>query len=244
MPIPDTLDSLTLRRDRIQQEFASLGDLRPGSLTRRLQQCGKPGCRCKAEGATGHGPYWSLTFKVQGKTVIQRPRWSARGNRSPSTSVSVPWRRSWSTSASSSARRDLPRGTTGPVTKKKKRLRDRSSPRLRPRSRRLRRGTSEALDLEAWETAARRCCPAGGGAGARGEAQRTPATTGDPGCLANAAGRRAMRDDAANASPASWVRWCWSEPTTTASGVSRASTRATGSWDWRGARCHRGRCGW
>ena len=49
MPIPDTLDSLTLRRDRIQQEFASLGDLRPGSLTRRLQQCGKPGCRCKAE---------------------------------------------------------------------------------------------------------------------------------------------------------------------------------------------------
>ena len=71
MPIPDTLDSLTLRRDRIQQEFASLGDLRPGSLTRRLQQCGKPGCRCKAEGATGHGPYWSLTFKVQGKTVTR-----------------------------------------------------------------------------------------------------------------------------------------------------------------------------
>ena len=34
MPIPDTLDSLTLRRDRIQQEFSSLGDLRPGSLTR------------------------------------------------------------------------------------------------------------------------------------------------------------------------------------------------------------------
>ena len=57
MPIPHTLDSLTLRRDRIQQEFASLGDLRPGSLTRRLQQCGKPGCRCKAEGATGHG-WW------------------------------------------------------------------------------------------------------------------------------------------------------------------------------------------
>ena len=50
MSIPDTLDSLTLRRDRIQQEFASLGDLRPGSLTRRLQQCGKPGCEALAEG--------------------------------------------------------------------------------------------------------------------------------------------------------------------------------------------------
>ena len=32
------------------------------------------------------------------------------GTDSPSTSVSAPWRRSWSTSASSSARRDLPRG--------------------------------------------------------------------------------------------------------------------------------------
>lgn len=71
MPMPDTHATLTLRRDRIQQDFASLGDLRPGSLTRRFLQCGKPGCRCKADGATGHGPYWSLTFKVQGKTVTR-----------------------------------------------------------------------------------------------------------------------------------------------------------------------------
>ena len=71
MPIPDTLDSLTLRRDRIQQEFVSLGDLRPGLLTRRFLQCGKPRCRCQLDGATGHGPYWSLTFKVQGKTVTR-----------------------------------------------------------------------------------------------------------------------------------------------------------------------------
>ena len=71
MPTCDTLAALTLRRDRIQQEFVSVGDLRPGSLTRRFLQCGKPRCRCRRDGATGHGPYWSLTFKVQGKTVTR-----------------------------------------------------------------------------------------------------------------------------------------------------------------------------
>ena len=71
MPTPQTLAALTLRRDRIQQDLAFLGDLRPGSLTSRVRPCGKPGCRCKADGATGHGPYWSLTFKVQGKTVTR-----------------------------------------------------------------------------------------------------------------------------------------------------------------------------
>ena len=71
MPIPDTLTDLTLRRNRVQQELVSVGELRPGSLTRRFLQCGKPGCRCQVDGATGHGPYWSLTFKVQGKTVTR-----------------------------------------------------------------------------------------------------------------------------------------------------------------------------
>ena len=71
MPTSDTLAALTLRRDRIQQELVSVGDLRPGSLTRRFLQCGKPRCRCQRDGATGHGPYWSLTFKVQGKTVTR-----------------------------------------------------------------------------------------------------------------------------------------------------------------------------
>ena len=71
MPKLNPFAVLSLRRDRIQQELASLGDLRPGSLTRRFLACGNPRCRCKEEGATGHGPYWSLTFKVRGKTVTR-----------------------------------------------------------------------------------------------------------------------------------------------------------------------------
>ena len=127
MPIPDTLDSLTLRRDRIQQEFTSLGDLRPGSLTRRLQQCGKPGCRCKAEGATGHGPYWSLTFKVQGKTVtrsipavaVERTREQiAEHKRFRALAAELV------DLSEQLCQARLAEGTTGPMTKKKKRLRD------------------------------------------------------------------------------------------------------------------------
>ena len=107
-----------LRRDRINRNSTSLRfDLRPGSLTRRLQQCGKPGLPLKAEGATGHGPYW---FDLQGPgenvhARFQRSRWSAPGT-DRRARVSVPWY--------ARASSDLPRGTTGPMTKKKKRLRD------------------------------------------------------------------------------------------------------------------------
>ena len=155
--------SLTLRRDRIQQEFASLGDLRPGSLTRRLQQCGKPGCRCKAEGATGHGPYWSLTFKVQGKTVtrsipaaaVERTREQIAEHkrfRALAAELVGPQR-----AALPGA--DLPRGTTGPMTKKKKTpFATAFIAEIEAEVEALLgQGTSEALDLEAWETAARRC---------------------------------------------------------------------------------------
>ena len=52
------------------RQLASLGDLRPGSLVARFK-CGKPNCHCAAEGAPGHGPSWSLTRGVRGKTVTR-----------------------------------------------------------------------------------------------------------------------------------------------------------------------------
>ena len=117
------------------------------------------------------------------------------------------------------SRRDLPRGTTGPMTATAFIAEIQAEVEAL-----LGQGT---MDLEAWETAARRCVQVAARA-LEEKLNAAPATTGDPGCLANAAGRRAMRDAAASASPASWVRWCWSEPTTTASGVSRASNRELG----------------
>jgi len=59
---------LEQRRAQVKDEIAAVGDLRPGSLVERYRRCGKPGCHCAGEGAQGHGPSWSLTREVKGKT--------------------------------------------------------------------------------------------------------------------------------------------------------------------------------
>jgi hypothetical protein len=59
------------RRDEIRDELARVGDLRPGSLVGRYRKCGKPTCHCAREGDRGHGPSWSLTRRVGGRTVTR-----------------------------------------------------------------------------------------------------------------------------------------------------------------------------
>ena len=66
---PDQVRQLRERRDRLKGDLAQVGDLRPGSLVERYRRCGKPNCHCAEEGAAGHGPSWSLTREVDGKTV-------------------------------------------------------------------------------------------------------------------------------------------------------------------------------
>ena len=68
MTLPRELNELRRERLKIQDQIAALGDLRPGSLTPRYRRCGKPTCRCAREGDPGHGPSWSLTWAVEGKT--------------------------------------------------------------------------------------------------------------------------------------------------------------------------------
>lgn len=64
-------ETLKKRRDELRRQLASIGDLRPGSLVGRYRKCGKPNCHCAAEEGGGHGPSWSLTRKVDGKTVTK-----------------------------------------------------------------------------------------------------------------------------------------------------------------------------
>ncbi len=64
-------ERLKQRRDEIRAELSSMGDLRPGSLVGRYRKCGKPNCHCAREGERGHGPSWSLTRHVGGKTVTR-----------------------------------------------------------------------------------------------------------------------------------------------------------------------------
>ena len=68
MTPPPDLTELGRRRREIQDQLATLDDLRPGSLTPRYRKCGKLTCHCAGEGDPGHGPSWSLTWTVEGKT--------------------------------------------------------------------------------------------------------------------------------------------------------------------------------
>lgn len=42
--------------------------MRRGSLSERTIKCSKPGCACAQDPKARHGPYYSLTHAVEGKT--------------------------------------------------------------------------------------------------------------------------------------------------------------------------------
>jgi hypothetical protein len=69
--MPSPFEELMAQRDRLKQELASLTDMRSGFLMGRYRKCGKPTCHCARPGAQGHGPSWSLTRVVKGKTVTR-----------------------------------------------------------------------------------------------------------------------------------------------------------------------------
>jgi hypothetical protein len=53
------------------QQFLTLGDLRPGSITAVVRRCGKPSCHCARPDDPGHDPQFRLTRRVAGKTVTE-----------------------------------------------------------------------------------------------------------------------------------------------------------------------------
>jgi hypothetical protein len=57
---------------RLAHELSRLGFVLPGTLLHRSHRCGKPTCHCTADPPRPHGPFWSWTRKVEGKTVTRR----------------------------------------------------------------------------------------------------------------------------------------------------------------------------
>jgi hypothetical protein len=60
----------------IKGELAALGPLHPGSISRQYNVCGSPSCRCKADPAQRHGPYYQLSYAYQRKstsTFVREP---------------------------------------------------------------------------------------------------------------------------------------------------------------------------
>ena len=71
MPDPHDLPVLEQQRERIRNELASIGDLRPGPLREKHMRCGKPSCRCQSEHDPGHGPYFVLDCQTGGRKTTR-----------------------------------------------------------------------------------------------------------------------------------------------------------------------------
>ena len=69
--MPESLPVLEMQRAAIQQQIAQLGDMRAGSITTTGGRCGNPRCHCHEKDDPGHGPFYRLTRKVDGKTVTE-----------------------------------------------------------------------------------------------------------------------------------------------------------------------------
>ena len=69
--MPDSLSALVTRRAQTQRQISQLGDMRPGSITSTGGRCGNPGCHCHRPDDPGHGPFYRLTRKVNGKSVTE-----------------------------------------------------------------------------------------------------------------------------------------------------------------------------
>jgi Family of unknown function (DUF6788) len=71
MPKRAAVEELERRREGLRTKLTATAEMRPGSLVGRYRRCGKANCHCAAQGAAGHGPSWSLTRVVGGKTVTR-----------------------------------------------------------------------------------------------------------------------------------------------------------------------------
>ena len=69
--MPDSLPQLETKRTDLFRQLAAVGDFRRGSITATSGKCGKPNCHCAEKDSPGHGPSFSLTHRVAGRTVTQ-----------------------------------------------------------------------------------------------------------------------------------------------------------------------------
>ena len=55
---------------QIKSHLQAQGPMRPGSLSRQYNVCGKPGCRCKdPKNPRRHGPYHKVSYVYRGRST-------------------------------------------------------------------------------------------------------------------------------------------------------------------------------
>ena len=67
-PLSHSLTDLEATRSQLLQQFLTLGDFRPGTVSATSHRCGKPSCHCAQPGDQGH-PQFRLLRKINGKSV-------------------------------------------------------------------------------------------------------------------------------------------------------------------------------
>jgi hypothetical protein len=68
MKTTQALQKLEAQITHIKTQLQDQGPMRPGSLSRQYNVCGKPGCRCKdPKRPRRHGPYYQLNYVYRGK---------------------------------------------------------------------------------------------------------------------------------------------------------------------------------
>jgi hypothetical protein len=68
MNTTQTVQTLEAQIGQIKTQLQGHGPMRPGSLSRQYNVCGKPGCRCKdPQQPRRHGPYYQLNYVYRGK---------------------------------------------------------------------------------------------------------------------------------------------------------------------------------
>lgn len=65
------ITNLEAKREELLKELSRLGDMRSGSLSLRYQKCGKHPCVCHEPKHPGHGPIYSFSSNVDGRTRIR-----------------------------------------------------------------------------------------------------------------------------------------------------------------------------
>jgi hypothetical protein len=68
MAISTPRDDVPLRVRQLAADLAVAKPMRHGSLSERTIKCSKPSCACASDPKARHGPYFSLTRAVEGKT--------------------------------------------------------------------------------------------------------------------------------------------------------------------------------
>ena len=75
--LSDMVDTKSIQKierkiEALKARLLALGAMRPGSLSRQYNVCGKPGCRCKdPKEPRRHGPYYQLNYVYRGKKTSQ-----------------------------------------------------------------------------------------------------------------------------------------------------------------------------